>query len=125
MKSLLSKLLTLPYADKKNSCIALRLHTNDILLLTLFQPITAWLFSIAACFLVLSMLTILLDRCQMKSFEDINISEHILCHQVGCTSVFYCSAGVKANFKYKKLKNSQRFNSKLTAFIRAKMSKMS
>ena len=40
----------------------------------------------------------------------------MLCHQVRCRSVFYSSAGVKANFKYKKLKNSQRFNSKLTAF---------
>ena len=40
-------------------------------------------------------------------------------------SVFYCSAGVKANFNYKKLKNSQCFNSKLTASIRAERSKMS
>ena len=40
-------------------------------------------------------------------------------------SVFYCSAGVKANFKCKKLKNSQRFNNKLTAPIRAERSKMS
>ena len=39
--------------------------------------------------------------------------------------VFYCSAGVKANFKHKKIKNSQRLKSKLTAFIRAKRSKMS
>ena len=34
------------------------------------------------------------------------LSKHILCHQVRCRSVFYCSAGVKANFKYKNLKTA-------------------
>ena len=47
--------------------------TNDALLSILFQPITAQLFPIAASFPTLSILTIPLDTCQMKSFENINI----------------------------------------------------
>ena len=39
----------------------------------LFQPITAQLFSIYIPFPALSILTILLDKQQMKSFENINI----------------------------------------------------
>ena len=38
-----------------------------------FPPITARLFSIAAPFPALYILTIFLDNYQMKSFEDINI----------------------------------------------------
>ena len=49
------------------------IYTNDVLSLILFQPITAWLVSIAAPFLALSILMILHDKCQMKSFENINI----------------------------------------------------
>ena len=73
LKSLLSKLLTLPSADKKNFFPTLRLYTNDTLSSILFQPVTAWLFPTAAPFPVLSILTIPLDKCQMKSFENINI----------------------------------------------------
>ena len=65
--SLLSKLLTPPSDDKKNS------YTNDTLSSILFRPITAQLFPIAAPFPALSILTIPLDKCQMKSFENINI----------------------------------------------------
>ena len=72
-QSPLSKLLTLPSADKKNSCTAQRLHTNDALSLILYTPITAWVFSIPAPLPALSILTIFLDKCQMKSFEHINI----------------------------------------------------
>ena len=39
----------------------------------LFQPISAWLFPIATSFPALSILTILLDKHQIKSFENINI----------------------------------------------------
>ena len=46
LNPLLSKLLTPPSADKKNSCTDLRLCTNDILSLVFFQPIMAWLFPI-------------------------------------------------------------------------------
>ena len=38
-----------------------------------FQPIIARLFPIATPFSALSILTILLDKHQMKSFENINI----------------------------------------------------
>ena len=50
MKSLLSKLLTLPSADEKNSFSTYRLYTNDALSSILFQPITARLFPTAAPF---------------------------------------------------------------------------
>ena len=69
----LLKLLTPPYADKKNSCTAQRLYTNDALTAILFQPITARLFPIATPFPTLSILTILLDKQLMKSFKNINI----------------------------------------------------
>ena len=46
LKPLSSKLLTPPSADKKNSCTAERLYTNDTFSLVLFQPITARLFPI-------------------------------------------------------------------------------
>ena len=42
-------------------------------LLILFPPITTRLFSISAPFPAISILTIFLDKCQMKSFEDIKI----------------------------------------------------
>ena len=71
--SLFSKLLTLPSADKKNSFSIKRLYTYDALSSILFWPITAWLFPIVAPFPELSILTIPLDKCQMKSFENINI----------------------------------------------------
>ena len=72
--SLLSKLLTPPSADKKNMFSTLRFYTNDVLSWILFQPITARLFPIAAPFPALFILMIPLDKCQMKSFENINIS---------------------------------------------------
>ena len=65
LKSLLSKLLTPPSANKKNLCTALRLHIYDALSSILFQPITARSFSTAAPFLVLSILTM--------CFKDINL----------------------------------------------------
>ena len=40
--------------------------------------ITAWLFPIAATFLALSIRIIALDKCQMKSFENINIFIKVL-----------------------------------------------
>ena len=46
LKPLSSKLLTPSSGDKKNSCTALRLYTNDAFSLVLFQPITARLFPI-------------------------------------------------------------------------------
>ena len=49
------------------------MYTNDALSLILLQPITARLFPIAAPFPALSILTIPLDKCQMKSFETIII----------------------------------------------------
>ena len=49
------------------------LNTNDALSAILFQPITARLFPIATPFPTLSILTILLDKQLMKSFENINI----------------------------------------------------
>ena len=69
----LSKLLTPASADKKNSCTAQRLYTNDALSLILFSLITARLFSIATPFPALSILMIFPDRCQMKRFEDTKI----------------------------------------------------
>ena len=72
--SLLSKLLTPPSADKKkNSVSTKRLYTNDALSSILFRPVTTQLFRIAAPFPMFSILTILLDKCQMKSFKNINI----------------------------------------------------
>ena len=53
-----------------------RSYTNDallLILLILLPPIIARLFSIAAPFPALFILTIFLDKCQMKSFEDIHI----------------------------------------------------
>ena len=73
LKPLLSKLLTPPSADKKNSCTAQRLYTNDALSAILFQPITARLFPIVTPFPALSILTILLDKQLMKSFKNINV----------------------------------------------------
>ena len=49
------------------------MYTNDALSAILFQPITSRLFPIATPFPALSILTILLDKHQMKSFENINI----------------------------------------------------
>ena len=70
--SLLSNLLTPPSANKKNSFSTKRLYANKALTSILFQPITAWLFPIAAPFPVLSILTIPLDKCHTKSFENID-----------------------------------------------------
>ena len=60
-------------ADKENSFTAKRLFTNDALSLILFLAITVRLFSTAASLPAFSIPTIFLDKCQMKSFEDINI----------------------------------------------------
>ena len=49
------------------------LYINDALSLILFPSITAWLVSIAAPFPAISILMIVLDKCQMKSLENINI----------------------------------------------------
>ena len=57
----------------KNSFSTERLYTKDALLMILFQPITARHFLIAAPFPACPMLTIPLDKRQMKSFENINI----------------------------------------------------
>ena len=46
LKPLSSKLLTPPSADKKNSCVAWRLYTNDAFSLVLLEVITARLFPI-------------------------------------------------------------------------------
>ena len=74
LKSLLSKLFTSLSANKKNSYAAERItRLYTVLSLILFQSITARLFSIATLFSALSILTILLHKCQMKSFENINI----------------------------------------------------
>ena len=48
-------------------------HKRRSLISILFQPITARLFSIVAPFPVLSILMILLDKCKVKSFQNINI----------------------------------------------------
>ena len=61
-------------ADKNNSFAPERLYTHDALSLILFSPITDRLFSINTRFPALSILSIFLDKCQMKSFEDIDIS---------------------------------------------------
>ena len=50
-----------------------RLYTNDALSSILFQPIAARLFPIATPFPAFSILAIPLDKCQIKSFENINI----------------------------------------------------
>ena len=64
--SFLSKLLIPPSVDKKNLFSFERLYTND-------APITVRLFPIATAFPALSILTIPLDKCQIKSFENISI----------------------------------------------------
>ena len=66
-------LLTLLSANKNNSSSTLRLYTNDALSLILFQPITAWLFPIAAPFPTLFILTIPLDKCETKTYKNTNI----------------------------------------------------
>ena len=54
-------------------CVLDSTSANDALSAILFQPITVRLFPIAIPFPVLSILTILLDKQLMKSFENINI----------------------------------------------------
>ena len=71
--SLLSKLLTQASTDKNNSFSTYRLYTNDTFSSILFQPITAWLFPIGAPLHALSILTIPVDKSQMKSFKNTNI----------------------------------------------------
>ena len=71
LKPLSSKLPTPTSADKKNSCTAKRLCTNDALSLVFFQPNTARLFFINnPTFRALSILTVLVGKCQTKSFKD-------------------------------------------------------
>ena len=52
---------------------SLKFYTNDARSAILFHPITARIFPIAIPFPALSILTILLDKQLMKSFENINI----------------------------------------------------
>ena len=49
------------------------LHNIDAFRLILFSPNTARFFSTVASFPALSILTILLDKCQMKSFQNIDV----------------------------------------------------
>ena len=75
-----------PSADKNNSCAAERLYTHDALSLIHFSSITDRLFSTYTRFSALSILTIFLDKCQMKSFEDINILIKV---KVFCLKTFF------------------------------------
>ena len=58
---------------RQKECMYSLKYTNDIISLILFQLITAHFFSIAAPFFAFSILTILLDKYQMKSVENVNI----------------------------------------------------
>ena len=62
------------------------MYTNDALSAILFQPITAPLFPLATPFPALSILMILLDKHQMKSFKSINILIKV---KLFCWKVFF------------------------------------
>ena len=82
------------------------MYTNDALSSILFQPITAQLFTIATSFLALSLLTILLDKRQMKSFKNINISIKV---KLFCVkNVFFCFFWKKVLFENTFLKENNK-----------------
>ena len=62
----------------------------------LFQPITSRLFPIAAPFPALFIQTIPFDKCQVKSFKNINILSEV---KLFCLKNFFC--GKKLSFKRK------------------------
>ena len=80
LNPLLSKLLTPLSADKKNSCTALKIvyYWRSRIGLFFSQSWLSFFLSIAAPFPALSIETIILDRCQTKIFEDMNIFIKIL-----------------------------------------------
>ena len=81
-----------------------QLYKNDTFVLILFPPVTARLFSVAAPFLAFSILTILLDKCQMKSFENINTLIEIKLFCLKNVFLFFGKSFMKKNC-YLKQKN--------------------